>query len=183
MQSPLSALNSDDVCAVMEPFCKQLTADKYRHKHVIDIKCTVINVGINWECHMLLNSCWAGVGVESNLLHWTLRVPIHYSGWVFHLCFRFGFVHLNSTWAAEMSVLISLFLCMSCWVFVLNSVFHHWSMFYQCFILTIEQLPNHFFLLTVDPWGLLGVKKKALICCLQFMPFGSSLLGPSSIYL
>lgn len=81
MQSPLSALNSDDVCAVMEPFCKQLTADKYRHKHVIDIKCTVINVGINWECHMLLNSCWAGVGLESNWLHSMPLVPITQVGY------------------------------------------------------------------------------------------------------
>lgn len=57
-------------------------------------------------------------------------------------------------------------------------------MFYHCFILTIEQSSNHFFffLLTVDPWGLLAVQKlwKAAhnLCLLDF-----DLFGPSSIYL
>lgn len=72
MQILVSALKSNDAHAMMELFCKHVTADKYRHKHS---ECDqyrmhfVINVGINWECQLLFNSHSAGVCFELNRLH------------------------------------------------------------------------------------------------------------------
>lgn len=133
------------------------------------------------SCQMLLNSCWAN-DWQSNWLHRILSFFFLTSGCVYftalfstlELCFGCGDV--------SFSFPFSVYLCMSYWVFLLNSVFHHWSMFYHCFILTIGKLPNHFFPVNSGPLRVTGCKK-ALKCCPQFTPLGSSLPGPGSIYL
>lgn len=130
------------------------------------------------SCQILFNSRWVGVCFESNwLLFPLLNYGCVYISLVFSVFYTWTLFQLQrcQPW-------FLLFLSTSYWVFLLNSGFHQWSMFYHCFILTIGQLPYHSFPLTVDPWGLLGVKK-ALKCCPQFTPLGSSLPGLGSIYL
>lgn len=148
MQSNLSALISHDVYAMIKYFASSSrpTNTDTNILHVIDIKCTMWSMLELIGSGIVFNRQWAGVCLQSDWLyrrllftHLLLRLCI------LHLCFSFSFVHLNSLSAAVMSALISLLLCASYCVFVANSVFHHWSMFYQRFILTIEQLPECFF--------------------------------------
>lgn len=127
--------------------------------HVIDIKRTL------WSMLELIQSVTRTWVLNCQILFYSRGAALSLTGcieaclYTITVLLLFCFNFLNSASVAGMPALVSLFLYMSHWVFLLNSVFHHWSMFYHCFILTIEQLPYHLFLLTVDPWGLLGVKK------------------------
>lgn len=139
----VSALKSNDAHAMMELFCKHVTADKYRHKHSACDQYRmhfVINVGINWECQLLFNSHGAGVCFELNRLHWVLSVP-HLRLCIFQLYFRLCFVHLNLVSAADLSVLICLFFrfCLIELLYLIQCFFTN-----QCFITVFSWQLNNF---------------------------------------
>lgn len=156
----VSALNSNDIWAVME--LRLQTAYEHRHRntlHVINIKGTLwsmlgligsVTRTAELSCQILLNSCLAALSLTG-------------SSFLFLYIYLYYTCLLGSIWTLFQlpgcQLWFLFFLCTSYWVFLLNSLFHHWSMFYHCFILTIGQLPNRLFPLTVDPWGLQCVKK------------------------
>lgn len=73
-----------------------------------------------------------------------------------------GWVYLTFLSCSMSALVYFLSLCATYWVLQLNSAFHHWSMFYHCFILTIEQLPKLFYSANTGPLRFAVCKKKSL---------------------
>lgn len=138
---------------------------------------SVTRTRVLW-CQILFNSCWAGdwqsgcctecyvFSKNSGGVYFTSLLGSVFYTWTLlqlqgcQLWFLFFCVCL-----IEFSYLIQCFITDQCFITVLS-----WP---------LDNCLTTFFLLTVDPWGLLGVKKKALKCCPQFTPLGSRRLVPA----
>lgn len=114
------------------------------------------------SCQIVFNSCWAGVGFESNWLHW--------KPFFFFLPLNSGSVYFTSlldsvfyTWTLFQQRGCQLWFLFSCVRLIVFLYLIQCFITDQCFITVLSwQLSNcltAFFLLTVDPWGLLGIKK------------------------
>lgn len=156
--------------------------------YVINMKCTLWSIleligSVTRTrvlyCQILFNSCWAG-DWQSNWLHWILSLK--------KTCVFFTSL-LGSVFYAWTLLLLSgcqLWFLHSCVCLIGFSYLIQCFITDQCFITVLSwQLDNcltTFFPVNSGPLSFTGCKK-ALKCCPQFMPLGSSLPGPSSIYL